>query len=118
MEPSGNGLVVGECGSLAGKAHEDVLGDLLGEAGVTDLPVGGGEDQVHMLADQGTKRRFRSFGGVGPHQVAVGRRGCGGHFTIILPPPIQTGQTSLEPAQPNKKERTGEGARLETEPGR
>lgn len=61
MEPSRNGFVSGERGSLAGEVDEDVLGDFLGEAGVSDLSQGGGEDQVHMSTHQGAKRRFRSF---------------------------------------------------------
>ena len=106
MEPSGNGLVVGECGSLAGKAHEDVLGDLLGEAGVTDLPVGGGEDQVHMPADQGTKRRFRSFGGVGPHQVARASWGRWSfHHHTAASYPNRTDEFGAGPAQQKRAHR-------------
>lgn len=103
MEPSRNGFVSGERGSLAGEVDEDVLGDFLGKAGVSDLSQRGGEDQTHMPTDQGTEGRFRSFRSVGSHQIAVGRRGRGGHFTTILPPPLQTGHRSLERPSPTKK---------------
>jgi hypothetical protein len=51
MEPSRDGLVSGEGRGLAGEPHEDILGDFLGETRVTDLPIGGGEDQTHMPTD-------------------------------------------------------------------
>ena len=96
MEPSRNGFVSGERGSLAGEVDEDVLGDFLGQAGVSDLSQSGGEDQVHMPAYQGTKRRFRSVPCVRSHQIAVGRRGRSVHLTPKLPHPLQTGQSRVE----------------------
>ena len=48
VQPGGQGIVRREPPGLARQSREDILGDLLGRAGVLDLAQRRGEDQVEM----------------------------------------------------------------------
>ena len=73
MQPTGERLDARQSRRFASERGEDILGDLLGQSRVADLPEGRRINQMDVPRHERAKGGFRASRGVGGHELAIRR---------------------------------------------
>ena len=71
MQPPGQGLNARKSRRLASERDEDILGDLLGQCRVADLPERRCINQIDVPGHERAKGVFRASRGVGGYEFAI-----------------------------------------------